>query len=62
MRTAKEKAAYNVLKAEMKKLGPISYAEFNVIVMFALLVLLWFSRHPGFVKGWASRLFPEGEK
>ncbi|NXS10626.1 S13A5 protein, partial [Neodrepanis coruscans] len=61
-RTAKEKAAYNVLKAEMKKLGPISYAEFNVLLMFILLVLLWFSRHPGFVKGWAARLFPEGEK
>uniref|UniRef100_A0A8D0FMB4 Solute carrier family 13 member 5 n=1 Tax=Strix occidentalis caurina TaxID=311401 RepID=A0A8D0FMB4_STROC len=61
-RTAKEKAAYNVLKAEMKKLGPISYAEFNVLLMFVLLVLLWFSRHPGFVKGWAARLFPEGEK
>ncbi|XP_051491663.1 Na(+)/citrate cotransporter isoform X2 [Apus apus] len=61
-RTAKEKAAYNVLKAEMKKLGPITYAEFNVLLMFVLLVLLWFSRHPGFVKGWAARLFPEGEK
>uniref|UniRef100_A0A8C3CVH7 Solute carrier family 13 member 5 n=1 Tax=Cairina moschata TaxID=8855 RepID=A0A8C3CVH7_CAIMO len=61
-RTAKEKAAYNVLKAEMKKLGPISYAEFNVLIMFVLLVLLWFSRHPGFVKGWANRLFPDGEK
>uniref|UniRef100_A0A8C5T9L1 Solute carrier family 13 member 5 n=1 Tax=Malurus cyaneus samueli TaxID=2593467 RepID=A0A8C5T9L1_9PASS len=60
-RTAKEKAAYDVLKAEMKKLGPISYAEFNVLFMFVLLVLLWFSRHPGFVKGWATRLFPEGE-
>ncbi|XP_050177728.1 Na(+)/citrate cotransporter isoform X1 [Myiozetetes cayanensis] len=60
--TAKEKAAYDVLKAEMKKLGPISYAEFNVLIMFVLLVLLWFSRHPGFVKGWATRLFPEGEK
>ncbi|NXN95346.1 S13A5 protein, partial [Rhinopomastus cyanomelas] len=61
-RTAKEKAAYEVLKAEMKKLGPISYAEFNVLLMFVLLVLLWFSRHPGFVRGWASSLFPEGEK
>ncbi|NXF88436.1 S13A5 protein, partial [Eubucco bourcierii] len=61
-RTAKEKAAYNVLKAEMKKLGPITYAEFNVLLMFLLLVLLWFSRHPGFVKGWAANLFPEGEK
>ncbi|NXT76610.1 S13A5 protein, partial [Zapornia atra] len=61
-RTAKEKAAYNVLKAEMKKLGPISYAEFNVLLMFVLLVLLWFSRHPGFVKGWATILFPGGGK
>ncbi|XP_010129387.1 PREDICTED: solute carrier family 13 member 5 [Buceros rhinoceros silvestris] len=61
-RTAKEKAAYDVLKTEMKKLGPISYAEFNVLLMFVSLVLLWFSRHPGFVKGWAARLFPGGEK
>ncbi|NXU33500.1 S13A5 protein, partial [Drymodes brunneopygia] len=61
-RSAKEKAIYDMLKAEMKKLGPISYAELNVLFMFILLVLLWFSRHPGFVKGWASRLFPGGEK
>ncbi|NXP19783.1 S13A5 protein, partial [Scytalopus superciliaris] len=61
-KTAKEKAAYDVLKAEMKKLGPVSYAEFNVLVMFVLLVILWFSRHPGFVKGWAANLFPGGEK
>ncbi|NXO22976.1 S13A5 protein, partial [Cisticola juncidis] len=61
-RTTKEKAAYNVLKAEMKKLGPISYAELNVLLLFVLLVVLWFSRNPGFVKGWASKLFPGGEK
>ncbi|NXC99375.1 S13A5 protein, partial [Certhia familiaris] len=61
-RTDKEKAAYNVLKAEMKKLGPVSYAELNVLVLFVLLVILWFSRNPGFVKGWAVRLFPGGEK
>ncbi|NWX30533.1 S13A5 protein, partial [Notiomystis cincta] len=61
-RTAKEKATYDMLKAEMKKLGPISYAEFNVLLVFILMVLLWFSRHPGFVKGWATRLFPGGEK
>ncbi|XP_064379067.1 Na(+)/citrate cotransporter isoform X2 [Dromaius novaehollandiae] len=61
-KTAKEKAAYNMLKAEMKKLGPISYAELNIIMIFFLLVLLWFSRHPGFVTGWAPRLFPRGDK
>lgn len=61
-KTTKEKAAYNVLKEEMKKLGPVSYAELNVFILFVLLVVLWFSRNPGFVKGWASRLFPGGEK
>ncbi|NXQ52525.1 S13A5 protein, partial [Anthoscopus minutus] len=61
-RTAKEKAAYDVLKAEMKKLGPVSYAELNVFLLFILLVFLWFTRNPGFVKGWAARLFPGGDK
>ncbi|RLV89391.1 hypothetical protein DV515_00014903 [Chloebia gouldiae] len=61
-KTAKEKAAYRVLKAEMKKLGPMSYAELNIVLLFVLLVLLWFSRNPGFVKGWATMLFPGGEK
>ncbi|XP_077643743.1 Na(+)/citrate cotransporter isoform X3 [Lonchura striata] len=61
-KTDKEKAAYSVLKAEMKKLGPMSYAELNILLLFILLVLLWFSRNPGFVKGWAARLFPGGEK
>ncbi|NWH34828.1 S13A5 protein, partial [Chloropsis hardwickii] len=61
-KSAKEKAAYSVLKAEMKKLGPMSYAELNVLLLFVLLVLLWFSRNPGFIKGWAARLFPGAEK
>ncbi|XP_023795218.1 solute carrier family 13 member 5 isoform X1 [Cyanistes caeruleus] len=61
-RTAKEKAAYNVLKEEMRKLGPVSYAELNVFLLFLLLVLLWFTRNPGFVKGWAARLFSGGDK
>ncbi|NXQ17472.1 S13A5 protein, partial [Peucedramus taeniatus] len=61
-KTAKEKAAYGVLKAEVKKLGPMSYAEINVLFLFVLLVLLWFTRNPGFVKGWSSRLFPGAEK
>ncbi|NXY35311.1 S13A5 protein, partial [Pomatorhinus ruficollis] len=61
-KTTKEKVAYDVLKEEMRKLGPVSYAELNVFLLFVLLVVLWFSRNPGFVKGWASKLFPGGEK
>uniref|UniRef100_A0A803KG43 Solute carrier family 13 member 5 n=1 Tax=Xenopus tropicalis TaxID=8364 RepID=A0A803KG43_XENTR len=53
----KERAAYNVIREEYRKLGPISYAESSVLFLFILLVLLWFTRDPGFVIGWATILF-----
>ncbi|XP_060114829.1 Na(+)/citrate cotransporter [Heteronotia binoei] len=56
-RTDKEKAALNVLRAEYDKLGPISFAEFNLLLLFTLLVILWFTRDPGFVPGWATVAF-----
>ncbi|XP_058017923.1 Na(+)/citrate cotransporter [Ahaetulla prasina] len=55
--TEKEKAAFNVLKEEYRKLGPISFAEINVLMVFTLLILLWFTRDPGFIPGWATFLF-----
>ncbi|XP_077167961.1 Na(+)/citrate cotransporter isoform X2 [Paroedura picta] len=56
-RSDKEKAAFNVLKAEYSKLGPISFAEYNLLLLFALLVILWFTRDPGFIPGWATVAF-----
>ncbi|CAI5795164.1 solute carrier family 13 member 5 [Podarcis lilfordi] len=56
-RTEKEQAALRVLKEEHRKLGPISFAEFNVLLAFTLLILLWFTRDPGFIPGWATTLF-----
>ncbi|XP_019366555.1 PREDICTED: solute carrier family 13 member 5 [Gavialis gangeticus] len=56
-RTDKERAAFSVLKLELQKLGSISFAEFNVLMIFVLLVLLWFTRDPGFIPGWATYLF-----
>ncbi|XP_018410535.1 PREDICTED: solute carrier family 13 member 5 isoform X1 [Nanorana parkeri] len=53
----KERAAYNVIREEYRKLGPISFAEFNVLLLFTVLVILWFTRDPGFVRGWATVLF-----
>uniref|UniRef100_A0A7M4ENL5 Solute carrier family 13 member 5 n=1 Tax=Crocodylus porosus TaxID=8502 RepID=A0A7M4ENL5_CROPO len=50
-RTDKERAAFDVLKLELQKLGSISFAEFNVLMIFVLLVLLWFTRDPGFIPG-----------
>ncbi|XP_075905795.1 solute carrier family 13 member 2-like isoform X2 [Nelusetta ayraudi] len=49
--------AYQVIKDEYKKLGKMSFAEGSVLFVFILLVLLWFTREPGFIPGWASVLF-----
>ncbi|KAG8122891.1 hypothetical protein E2320_018360 [Naja naja] len=56
-KSEKDKAALNVLKEEYRKLGPISFAEINVLMVFTLLILLWFTRDPGFIPGWATVLF-----
>ncbi|XP_026038724.1 solute carrier family 13 member 2 [Astatotilapia calliptera] len=52
-----DRAAYTVMKVEYKKLGRIKFAEVAVLVLFILLVLLWFTREPGFMPGWATVLF-----
>ncbi|XP_047403598.1 Na(+)/citrate cotransporter isoform X1 [Sciurus carolinensis] len=57
----KEKAAYKVLREEYQKLGPFSFAETNVMICFLLLIILWFSRDPGFMPGWLSLAWVEGE-
>ncbi|XP_071994347.1 solute carrier family 13 member 2 [Engystomops pustulosus] len=59
---AKEKRAYNVISTEHKKLGPMTFAEICVLVLFILLVLLWFTRDPGFMPGWATISFNKGNK
>ncbi|XP_036982629.2 Na(+)/citrate cotransporter [Artibeus jamaicensis] len=58
---SKDEAAYEVLCEEYRKLGPFSFAEVNVLVCFFLLVGLWFSRDPGFMPGWLSVAWAEGE-
>ncbi|KAL3991694.1 hydroxymethylglutaryl-CoA reductase (NADPH) [Sarotherodon galilaeus] len=44
VKTEKEIAAYNVI-------------QISVLCLFILLVLLWFTRDPGFVSGWATDIF-----
>uniref|UniRef100_A0A8B9C192 Solute carrier family 13 member 2 n=1 Tax=Anser brachyrhynchus TaxID=132585 RepID=A0A8B9C192_9AVES len=46
---AKEEQAYAIIKEENKKLGSMKFAEIAVLVLFILLVLLWFTRDPGFI-------------
>ncbi|KAM6983586.1 solute carrier family 13 member 2 [Tautogolabrus adspersus] len=56
-KSERDKEAYAVMRGEYKKLGPMKFAEVGVLIIFVLLVLLWFTREPGFIKGWATVLF-----
>ncbi|XP_004716211.1 solute carrier family 13 member 5 [Echinops telfairi] len=55
-----EDIAKEVLQEEYRKLGPFTFAETNVLLCFILLVVLWFSRDPGFMPGWMSIAWVEG--
>ncbi|XP_032433057.1 solute carrier family 13 member 2-like [Xiphophorus hellerii] len=57
MKSDRDKEAYAVMKEEYKKLGGMKFAEGAVLTIFILLVLLWFTREPGFIPGWATVLF-----
>ncbi|XP_055022974.1 Na(+)/citrate cotransporter isoform X1 [Boleophthalmus pectinirostris] len=57
VKTEKEIAAYNVIREEHRALGPMSFGEISVLGLFILLVVLWFTRDPGFVSGWATDIF-----
>uniref|UniRef100_A0A3B5LFD3 Solute carrier family 13 member 2 n=1 Tax=Xiphophorus couchianus TaxID=32473 RepID=A0A3B5LFD3_9TELE len=51
MKSDRDKEAYAVMKEEYKKLGGMKFAEGAVLTIFILLVLLWFTREPGFIPG-----------
>uniref|UniRef100_A0A8C9YWA9 Solute carrier family 13 member 5 n=1 Tax=Sander lucioperca TaxID=283035 RepID=A0A8C9YWA9_SANLU len=53
----KEIAAYNVIREEHRRLGSMSFGEISVLGLFILLVVMWFTRDPGFVGGWATDIF-----
>ncbi|XP_051491402.1 solute carrier family 13 member 2-like isoform X2 [Apus apus] len=59
---AKEQRAYSIIKEESRKLGSMQFAEIAVLILFILLVLLWFTRDPGFIPGWAPALFNKDNK
>ncbi|XP_054907370.1 solute carrier family 13 member 2 [Poeciliopsis prolifica] len=57
MKSERDKEAYAVMREEYKKLGSMKFSEGAVLTIFILLVLLWFTREPGFIPGWATVLF-----
>lgn len=57
MKTEKDIAAYNVIREQHRLLGHMSFGELSVLGLFILLVVMWFTRDPGFVSGWATDVF-----
>lgn len=49
-----ERVAAAVIEKRYKELGPISWHESSVGVLFIFVVILWFFRSPGFMPGWAA--------
>lgn len=44
----------NVIKTKLQDLGPISFRELCVLVLFSICVLLWLFRKPQIFKGWGD--------
>lgn len=57
VRSEKESATYRLIQEQHRSLGPISYAQLSVLLLFCLMVVLWFTRDPRFMDGWATHLF-----
>ncbi|CAL8363789.1 unnamed protein product [Lota lota] len=55
--TEKNRAAYDTIRHEHGRLGPMRYGELSVLALFVLLVALWFTRDPRFIDGWATHAF-----
>ncbi|XP_029303906.1 solute carrier family 13 member 5-like [Cottoperca gobio] len=53
----KERAAYEVIRDEYRRLGLVSYGELSVLALLVLMVVLWFTRDPRFIDGWATHVF-----
>lgn len=51
-----ESAARKLISQHLNNMGPMTYHEKCVGILFLLSILLWFFRKPQFVPGWAEWL------
>lgn len=49
-----EQVAAKVIEERYKELGPITWHESCVGILFIIVVLLWFFRKPEFIPGWPT--------
>lgn len=50
----KENAIKKLISQKYDELGPMSFHELSVLLLFIILVILWMFRAPEFIDGWAS--------
>lgn len=62
LKSKRDREGYRVMKEDYKNLGSMKFAEASVLFIFLLLVVLWFTREPGFIDGWATVLFNKDGK
>lgn len=48
------KIVREVISVKYKELGPMTFHEGSVLILFIIVVLLWFFRKPEFIPGWAE--------
>ncbi|CAL9684997.1 unnamed protein product [Knipowitschia caucasica] len=56
-RSPQEEQAFRIIQDQHRRLGPVSFAQCSVMLLFGLMVALWFTRDPRFMDGWATHLF-----
>ncbi|KAI8046021.1 protein I'm not dead yet 2 [Drosophila gunungcola] len=52
--TANRKLLEDVLRERYKSLGPMSCHEIQMSILFAIMIIVLFSRKPGFLPGWSE--------
>jgi sodium-dependent dicarboxylate transporter 2/3/5 len=48
------KIVREVISVKYKELGPMTFHEGSVLILFIIVVCLWFFRKPEFIPGWAE--------
>lgn len=50
------KNVYKLLQSKYQALGPMTFHEIAVLILFVFVVMLWLFRDPKFINGWADLL------
>jgi len=53
-REEQAKIVREVISVKYEELGPMTFHEGSVLILFIIVVLLWFFRKPEFMPGWAE--------